>query len=456
MLSPTPAAKKYKKLKRSESKLRSVKQNSFVPFVPSCGTLASDAAIRAGGWRLSELNFMTIRRVYLDNSATTPVDRQVAAAMARAVVETFGNASSVHGFGQQARAAIDRARREVASLIGARQNEIIFTSGGTEANNLAVRGLCEASVAHGRHLITSAIEHPSVSGVCLELEKRGWEVTRLPVYENGIVRLEDLTSALRPDTVLITVMLANNEIGTIQPINQIGSFVREQRAAGHRTLFFHTDAVQAAGRVPLNVDELGCDLLTISGHKLYAPKGVGALYIRRGVRVQGQNVGGHQERERRAGTENVPGIVAFGEAARLAREELEERSAHDRTLRDKFEAEVRNRIDDVVMNGDREQRLGHLSNISFRFIEGEGLLINLDLEGVAVSTGSACSSGTLEPSPVIRGLGVDDELARGSIRFSFGKDNTEAEVDYAVAVLSRAVERLRALSPLNKPLVVSV
>jgi cysteine desulfurase len=399
---------------------------------------------------------MPIRRVYLDNSATTPVDPRVAAAMAQAVVETFGNASSVHGFGQQARAAIDRARREVASLIGARQNEIIFTSGGTEANNLAIRGLCEASLAHGRHLITSAIEHPSVSGVCLELEKRGWEVTRLPVYENGIVRLEDLTSALRPDTVLITVMLANNEIGTIQPIGQIGSFVREQRAAGRRTLFFHTDAVQAAGRVPLNVDELGCDLLTISGHKLYAPKGVGALYIRRGVRVQGQNVGGHQERERRAGTENVPGIVAFGEAARLAREELEQRSVHDRALRDKFEAEVRNRIEDVVMNGDREQRLGHLSNISFRFIEGEGLLINLDLEGVAVSTGSACSSGTLEPSPVIRALGVDDELARGSIRFSFGKDNTEADIDYAVEVLSRAVKRLRTLSPLNKPLIMSV
>jgi cysteine desulfurase len=407
-------------------------------------------ALEVGG---TGVEFMPIRRVYLDNSATTPVDRSVAAAMARAVVETFGNASSVHGFGQQARAAMDRARREVASLIGAKQNEIIFTSGGTEANNLAIRGLCEASAVHGRHLITSAIEHPSVSGVCLELEKRGWEVTRLPVYENGIVRLEDLASALRPDTILITVMLANNEIGTIQPISQIGSFVREQRAAGRRTLFFHTDAVQAAGRVPLNVDELGCDLLTISGHKLYAPKGVGALYIRRGVKVQGQNVGGHQERERRAGTENVPGIVALGEAARLAREELEQRSAHDRALRDKFEAEVQSRIKDLVMNGDRDQRLGHLSNISFRFIEGEGLLINLDLEGVAVSTGSACSSGTLEPSPVIRALGVDDELARGSIRFSFGKDNTEADVDYAVEVLSRAVERLRALSPLNKPLI---
>ncbi|HJY27430.1 MAG TPA: cysteine desulfurase family protein [Pyrinomonadaceae bacterium] len=389
---------------------------------------------------------MTKRRVYLDHSATTPVDPRVANAMARAVVETFGNASSVHGFGQQARAAIDRARREVAALIGARQNEIVFTSGGTEANNLAIRGLCE--VSSGRHIITSAIEHPSVSGVCSELEKRGWEVTRLPVCGNGVVRIEDVNHALRTETVLVTVMLANNEIGTIQPIGHIASLVREKRAAGQK-LWLHTDAVQAAGRLPLNVDELGCDLLTMSGHKLYAPKGIGALYVRRGVRLHVQNVGGHQERERRAGTENVPGIIAFGEAAKLAREELVQRSQHDRALRDKFEAQVRDRIGDVVMNGDREQRLGHLSNISFRFIEGEGLLINLDLEGVAVSTGSACSSGTLEPSPVIRALGVDDELARGSIRFSFGKDNTDADIDYAVSVLARAVERLRMLSPLS-------
>ena len=392
---------------------------------------------------------MSKRRVYLDNSATTPVDPRVAAAMARAVVENFGNASSVHGFGQQARAAVDRARREVAGLIGAKQNEIVFTSGGTEANNLAIRGLCEAAATHGHHVITSAIEHPSVAGVCLELEKRGWEITRLPVYANGIVKLEDVAAAVRPDTVLVTIMLANNEIGTIQPIGRIGSLVRERRAAGQRHLWLHTDAVQAAGRLPLNVDDLGCDLLTMSAHKLYAPKGVGALYVRRGVRLHGQNVGGHQERERRAGTENVPGIVAFGEAAKLAREELEARSDHDRALRDRFEAEVQRRISDVVMNGDREQRLAHLSNISFRFIEGEGLLINLDLEGVAVSTGSACSSGTLEPSPVIRALGVNDEVARGSIRFSFGKDNSEDDVDYTVEVLSKAVERLRALSPLT-------
>ena len=397
---------------------------------------------------------MPNRRIYLDHSATTPVDPRVGTAMARCMTENFGNPSSVHAFGQQARAAVDRARREVAALVNAKPNEIIFTSGGTEANNLAIRGLCEATAAHGRHIITSSIEHPSVRGVCDLLEQRGWEVTRLPVYDNGLVRIEDVRDALRADTVLITVMLANNEIGTIQPVAEIGALVRERRGNGQRNLFLHTDAVQAAGRLALNVDELGCDLLSLSAHKLYAPKGAGALYVRRGVRLVAQNIGGHQERERRAGTENVAGIVAFGEAARLSRDELRERVAHDSTLRDRFEAKVRTKIPDIVLNGDREQRLSHLSNISFRFIEGEGLLINLDLQGVAVSTGSACSSGTLEPSPVIRALGLDDELARGSIRFSFGKDNTEADVDYVVEVLAQVVERLRALSPLSRPLAV--
>lgn len=395
------------------------------------------------------------RQVYLDHSATTPVDAQVAAVMTRCLSDTFGNASSVHGYGQQARAAVDRARREVAALIGARQSEIVFVSGGTEANNLAIRGLCEATAHHGRHIITSSIEHPSVRGVCEGLEKQGWEVTRLPVYENGIVRTDDVEAALRPNTVLVSVMLANNEIGTIQPVIEIGSFIRERHRAGQRNLWLHTDAVQAAGRIELNVDELGCDLLSLSGHKLYAPKGVGALFVRRGVRLAPQNVGGHQERERRAGTENVPGIVGFGEAARVAQDQLQQRETHVRKLRDRFEAEVQRRIDDVLMNGDREHRLPHLSNISFRFIEGEGLLINLDLQGVAVSTGSACSSGTLEPSPVIRALGRNDELARGSMRFSFGKDNTESDVDYVVDVLVDSVARLRELSPLNKQDVLS-
>ncbi|MDT5063781.1 MAG: cysteine desulfurase [Acidobacteriota bacterium] len=389
-----------------------------------------------------------LRRVYLDHSATTPVDARVVEAMLPFLTEKFGNASSVHFFGQEARGAVDRARREVARLLGARPNEIVFLSGGTEANNLAIRGLAEAAEPHGRHIITSEIEHSSVRGICDALEKKGWEITRLPVYDDGIVRVEDVRASLRPDTVLVTVMLANNEIGTIQPVGEIGALIQEERARGNRHLRFHTDAVQAAGRMPLDVEKLGCDLLSLSAHKLYAPKGVGALFVRRGVRLITQNVGGHQERERRAGTESVAGIVAFGAAARLAYEELDERVAHVRGVRDYFEAGVAERVEDIVFNGNPERRLPHLSNISFRFIEGEGLLINLDLQGVAVSTGSACSSGSLEPSPVIRSLGRNDELARGSIRFSFGKGNTREDVDYVLEVLPRAIENLRRLSPL--------
>jgi len=390
-----------------------------------------------------------MRKVYLDHSATTPIDSRVLEALLPYLTEKFGNASSVHMFGQEARAAVDKARRQLASLIGARTNEVVFTSGGTEANNLAIRGICELARAHGRHVITSAIEHPSVRDVINELEKNGWEVARLPVYDSGIVRIEDVRAAIRPDTILISVMMANNEIGTIQPIAEIGALVREQRERGHRHLWFHTDAVQAAGRLPIDVQRLGCDLLSLSAHKIYAPKGTGALFIRRGVRLVPQQVGGHQERERRAGTESVANIVAFGTAAELAREEMDERNDHTRRLRDRFETEVETQINDIVVNGDRERRLPHLSNISFRFIEGEGLLIHLDMQGVAVSTGSACSSGTLEPSPVIRALGRSEELARGAIRFSFGKDNDDEDVDYAVAALSRAVESLRAISPLN-------
>jgi cysteine desulfurase len=393
------------------------------------------------------------RQVYLDHSATTPIDARVLDAMLPFLTGKFGNPSSVHRFGQEARAAVDRARREVASLISAKPNEIVFVSGGTEANNLALRGVTEVSANYGRHVIISAIEHPSVRGLCEVLEKSRWEVTRLPVYDDGIVRANDVREALRPDTVLVSVMLANNEIGTVQPISEISEVISEARAAGNRHLRFHTDAVQAAGRLELNVDELGCDLLSLSAHKLYAPKGTGALYVRRGVRLAAQTAGGHQERERRAGTESVHGIVGFGVAARLAEEELAERTTQVRRLRDSFERAVSSRIDDIVFNGDRERRLAHLSNISFRFIEGEGLLINLDLQGVAVSTGSACSSGTLEPSPVIQALGRNDELARGSIRFSFGKNNTDEDIQYAVDVLVRSVERLRQLSPLNKALV---
>jgi cysteine desulfurase len=305
-------------------------------------------------------------------------------------------------------------------------------------------------VAHGKHIVTSTIEHPSVRGLIDDLEKQSWDVTRLPVYDDGVVRVDDLRQAIRPDTVLISVMMANNEIGTIQPVEEIGALVREERERGHRHLWFHTDAVQAAGRLPVDVQAMGCDLLTLSAHKIYAPKGIGALFVRRGVRVTPQMVGGHQERERRAGTESVANIVAFGVAAELAEHEMEDRNEHVRALRDRFEDEVESKIDDIVFNGNREHRLSHLSNISFRFIEGEGLLIHLDLNGVAVSTGSACSSGTLEPSPVIRALGRDEERAHGSIRFSFGKDNTDADVDYVVGALIRAVESLRALSPLAR------
>jgi cysteine desulfurase len=384
----------------------------------------------------------------MDNSATTPVDPRVVEAMLPYLMEKYGNASSVHFFGQEARAAVDRARREVAALIGARANEIVFLSGGTEANNLAVRGLAEATIKHGRHIITSQIEHSSVRGICDVLEKNGWEVTRLPVYDNGIVRATDVRDAIRPDTVLITLMLANNEIGTIQPGEEIGRLVQEERASGHRHLWLHTDAVQAAGRMHVNVEALNCDLLSLSAHKLYAPKGTGALFVRRGVRLVTQNVGGHQERERRAGTESVASIVAFGAAAKLALEELDARADHMRHLRDRFEAELAERVEDIVFNGDRNARLPHLANVSFRYIEGEGLLINLDLQGVAVSTGSACSSGSLEPSPVIRALGLNDELARGSIRFSLGKETSDEEIDYVLEVLPRAVENLRRLSPL--------
>jgi cysteine desulfurase len=389
-----------------------------------------------------------IRRVYLDHSATTPVDRRVIEAMLPFLTEKFGNASSIHFFGQEAKIAVDAARHEVAALIGARPNEIIFTSGGTEANNLAIRGLCEMNVHQGRHIVTSDIEHSAVKEVCLSLAKRGWEVTFLPVYDNGIVRVEDVRAAIRHDTVLISVMTANNEIGTLQPVAEIGAIVRQERQERGRKIWFHTDAVQAAGKIVLNVGEIGCDFLSLSAHKLYAPKGIGALYARRGARFQPQNIGGHQERERRGGTEAVALIVAFGAAARLARAELVANgSEHLRRLRDKFETGVFAKISDAFLNGDAKNRLPNISNISFRAVEGEGLLINLDLAGVAVSTGAACSSGSLEPSPVIRSLGRGDELARSAVRFSFGKDNTPEDVEYVLEVLPRAVENLRKMSP---------
>ncbi len=388
----------------------------------------------------------TFRRVYLDNSATTPIDAEVVAAMLPFLTEKFGNASSIHFFGQEARAAIDKSRHQVAETINARPNEIVFTSGGTEANNLAIRGLVEANEKYGKHIITSQIEHSAVREVCADLEKRGYAITYLPVYEDGIVRIEDVENAVREDTILISVMTANNEIGTIQPIVEIGRLIKNLRETG-RKIWFHTDAVQAIGRISVNVEETNCDLLSVSAHKIYAPKGVGALYVRRGVRLHSQNIGGHQERERRGGTESVPLIVAFGKACESANENLSKTAEFLRDLRDDFERRVGESITDFEFNGNRENRLPHISNLSFRFIEGEGLLINLDLQGVAISTGSACSSGLLEPSPVIHALGKTDELARGAIRFSFGKDNTKEDVEYVLNVLPKAIENLRRLSP---------
>lgn len=387
------------------------------------------------------------RRVYLDNSATTPINKDVVEAMLPFLTEKFGNASSIHFFGQEARAAVDKARHQVAAIINARPNEIVFTSGGTEANNLAIRGLLEANEKYGKHIVTSAIEHSAVKEVCLDLEKRGIEVTYLPVYEDGIVRIEDVKNAVREDTILISVMTANNEIGTIQPVEEIGRFVKELRGGGKK-IWFHTDAVQAVGKMPVDVEEFGCDLLSLSAHKIYAPKGVGALYVRRGVRLHAQNIGGHQERERRGGTESVPHIVAFGKACEIAGSNLSENALRLSNLRNKFEDGVAEKITDLVFNGRRERRLPNISSISFRFIEGEGLLINLDMLGAAVSTGSACSSGSLEPSPVIRALGRNDELARGAIRFSFGNENTDEDVEYILEILPKAVENLRRLSPL--------
>lgn len=389
------------------------------------------------------------RRIYLDNSATTASDPRVTEAMLPYFTERFGNASSIHHFGQEARSAVDRARHQVAGLINARPNEIVFTSGGTEANNLAIRGLVEANNKHGKHIITSAIEHSAVTNVCEDLEKVGYTVTWLPVYEDGLVRADDVERAITDETILISIMTANNEIGTLQPIDEIGQIIKRRRADGKK-IWFHTDAVQAAGKVGVDVEGSMCDMLSLSAHKIYAPKGTGALYVRRGVRLHPQNIGGHQERERRGGTEAVPQIVAFGKACEIARDEIAEDAASLKKLRDRFESSVGEMIPDIVFNGDRTHRLPNISNISFRSIEGEGLLINLDMQGVAVSTGSACSSGSLEPSPVIRALDNDDERARGAIRFSFGRFNSDEDVEQVLSVLPGAVETLRKLSPAHR------
>lgn len=389
------------------------------------------------------------RRIYLDNSATTPLDPAVVEAMMPYLTDKFGNPSSIHFFGQEAKSAIDKARHQVAALLNARPNEIVFTSGGTEANNLAIRGLVEASEKYGRHIVTSEIEHSAVKNTCADLASRGFRVTHIAVTGEGLVRADDVAAAIEEDTVLVSIMMANNEIGTIQPVAEIGRFVKGLRDQGRR-IWFHTDAVQAAGKIPVDVEEIGCDMLSISGHKIYAPKGVGALYVRRGTRLHAQNTGGHQEGDRRGGTESVPNIVAIGAAAELAAANLPSESERLRRLRDRFEDSIGETIGEVVFNGSRELRVPNLSSISFGSIEGEGLLINLDMQGIAVSTGSACSSGTLEPSPVIRALGCGDELARGAVRFSFGRFNTDEDLERVLEVLPSAVDTLRRLAPAGR------
>ncbi|MBO0722919.1 MAG: cysteine desulfurase NifS [Blastocatellia bacterium] len=393
---------------------------------------------------------MTLRRIYLDNSATTCLDEEVVQAMLPYFTEVYGNASSTHQWGQRARQAVEDARQQVASLLNAAPNEITFLSGGTEADNLAIKGIAEAQQDKGRHIITSQIEHPAVLATCAHLASEGWDVTYLPVYREGLVRIADVRSAIKDETVLISIMHANNEIGTIQPVREIGALVKERRAVGQRHLFLHTDAVQSVGKIPVDVKDLGVDLLAFSGHKIHGPKGIGALYLRRGVRIVSQMHGGHHERERRAGTESVPLIVALGKAAELARLHLADRMEHTRSLRDYLEAELFRRIPEIARNGDGERRVPNIANINFDRVEGEGLQISLDLKGVAVSTGSACSSGSTEPSHVLIAIGLSQDNGHGSLRFSFSKDNTRAEVDYVLETLPAIVQKLRQLSPKNK------
>ena len=393
---------------------------------------------------------MSVRKVYLDNSATTRVDDEVARAMLPYFTEVYGNASSTHQYGQQAKHAIEEARAQVALLLNADKTEVTFLSGGTESDNLAIKGVAEAHKERGkekgRHIITSQIEHPAVLAACGRLEKDGWRVTYLPVYREGVVRLEDVREALTDETALVTVMHANNEIGAIQPLKEIASLIKERRDAGQKSLFLHTDAVQSVGKIPVNVKELGVDLLTLTAHKIYGPKGVGVLYVRRGVRIASQIHGGHQERDRRAGTESVPLVVGMGKAAELARLQLAERMKHAAGLRDYLEEELFKRIPDISRNGDPDRRVPNISNINFDHVEGEGLQISLDLKGVAVSTGSACASGSTEPSHVLTAMGDPPEVARGALRFSLGRHTTDAEIDAACEIVPAVVAAVRRSS----------
>ena len=382
-----------------------------------------------------------MQRIYLDHNATTPLHPAVVDRMTEALREDFGNPSSVHHFGQRAKAVVDEARSAVAALIGADPPEIVFTSGGTEGDNIAIRGVAEALEPTGRrHLIASAIEHEAVLNTLKALAKRGWKTTLLPVDESGIVSPESLRAALTDDTALVSVMHANNEIGTIQPIAELA------RLAHERGALFHTDAVQSAGKIPVDVKALGVDLLSVSAHKFYGPKGVGAIWIRRGLRLLPPTTGGKQERSRRAGTENVPGIVGMGVAAQAALRKMQEEATRTAGLRDRLEEGIVKAVPGTAINGTREARVPNTTNISFDRCEAESLLIALDLAGVAVSTGSACSSGTLEPSHVLKAMGFPPHRTQNSIRFSLGAANTDADIDHVVAVLPAIVDKLRSLT----------
>ena len=384
-----------------------------------------------------------MRRVYLDHSATTPVDAEVATLMLTYYTEKYGNPSSIHGFGREAKHALEEARLQVASLIGAKPEEVTFTSGGTEADNLAILGIAEARRNKGKHLMISAIEHHAVLETAEYLEKMGFELTVLPVNAEGFVEVETVAKALRPDTILVSVMHANNEVGTIQPIEEIGKLVREHGAA------FHVDAVQTLGKIPVNVNNLNVDLLTISGHKIYGPKGVGALYIRKGIRISPLMHGGGQEKKRRSGTENAPGIIGFGKACELAGQRMFEEAKRVKKLRDKLLTGIVERIEHVKVNGPLgDLRLPNNVNVSIEFVEGESLLLSLDMLGIAASSGSACTSGSLDPSHVLLAMGLSHEIAHGSLRFTFGHQNTEEDVDYVLEHLPKITERLRMMSPL--------
>jgi len=382
--------------------------------------------------------------IYMDHNATTPVRPEVLEAMLPFYGPVYGNASSLHGFGREAKEGLERAREQVAKVLGARPDEVCFTGGGTEADNLAVKGMAWANRDRGNHLITSQVEHHAVFNTCEYLEKQGFKVTYLPVDSEGRVDPGDVEKAITKETLLVTIMQANNETGTVQPIAEIG------RTARKRGVYFHTDAVQAFTKLPTGVDELGLDMLSLSGHKIYGPKGVGCLYIRKGTKLDSLVHGGHHERNRRAGTENVPGIVGLGKAAELGAGEMSEEAKTLATLRDRLQEGILARIPEVRVNARNARRLPGTLSVCFKYVEGESILLSLDMKGIAASSGSACSTGAIEPSHVLTAMGVPPEEARGSVRFSLGRQNTEQEVDRVVGELAVVLTRLRAMSPLRK------